>query len=310
VQAPHVYRKKETGVLKHLHTEPTIPERTVLIGASGFVGNAVLMRLEALGAPVLPIRRSDVDLTGPNAAASLAGLLWPGDTVIAAAAAAPCKTPAMMRDNVSIALAIVQAVEAVCVSHVINVSSDAVYADAVEPIDEDTTKAPLSLRGAMHLVRELMFDAGVKAPLVHVRPTLIYGATDPHGGYGPNLFRRTSNEAGRISLFGDGEERRDHVLVDDVAELVARLALRRSVGALNAATGIVHSFRQVADAIAELVPRDVSISSLPRTGPMPHNGYRAFDPRATLQAFPDFRYTPLSNGLKRAQAGEFGHAAN
>jgi UDP-glucose 4-epimerase len=297
-------------VLKHLNAEPTIPERTVLIGASGFVGKAVLTRLEALGASVLPIRRSDVDLTGPNAAASLSALLRPGDTVIAAAAAAPCKTPAMMRDNVSIALAIVVAVEAVAVSHVINISSDAVYTDAIEPIDEDTTRAPLSLHGAMHLVRELMFDAGVKAPLAHVRPTLIYGATDPHGGYGPNLFRRTANETGRISLFGEGEERRDHVLVDDVAELVTRVALRRSVGALNAATGVVHSFRQVADAIGELVPREVSISSLPRKGPMPHNGYRAFDPGATREAFPDFRYTALSDGLMRAQAGEFGHAAN
>src|SRR5262249_504654 len=151
-------------------------------------------------------------------------------------------------DNVSIALAIVQAVEAAAVSHVINISSDAVYADAADAIDEDTARAPLSLHGAMHLARELMFDAGVKAPLAHVTPTLFCGASAPNGGYGPILFRRTANDSGRIALFGEGEERRDHVLVDDVAELVTRVALRRSVGALNAATGVVHSFRQVADA--------------------------------------------------------------
>ena len=41
----------------------------------------------------------------------------------------------------------------------------------------------------------------------------------------------------------------------------------------------------------------------PRQGPMPHNGYRPFDPAATTAAFPDFRYTDLETGLgKAAQA--------
>ena len=35
---------------------------------------------------------------------------------------------------------------------------------------------------------------------------------------------------------------------------------------------------------------------------MPHNGYRAFDPSATRQAFADFSYTPLEEGLALAQA--------
>jgi hypothetical protein len=39
---------------------------------------------------------------------------------------------------------------------------------------------------------------------------------------------------------------------------------------------------------------------------MPHNGYRPFDPAATLQAFPHFRYTAIDDGLARAQQREFG----
>jgi UDP-glucose 4-epimerase len=33
---------------------------------------------------------------------------------------------------------------------------------------------------------------------------------------------------------------------------------------------------------------------------MPHNGYRPFDVSATRAAFPDFRYTPLREGLPAA----------
>jgi hypothetical protein len=38
---------------------------------------------------------------------------------------------------------------------------------------------------------------------------------------------------------------------------------------------------------------------------MPHNGFRPFDPAATAAAFPDFRYTPLPDGMARAQKTEF-----
>jgi hypothetical protein len=50
----------------------------------------------------------------------------------------------------------------------------------------------------------------------------------------------------------------------------------------------------------------VAIESSPRIGPMPHNGYRPFDPAATYLAFPGFHYTSLDAGLARAQKLEFG----
>jgi UDP-glucose 4-epimerase len=75
---------------------------------------------------------------------------------------------------------------------------------------------------------------------------------------------------------------------------------------LNIATGAVASFRTVAEKVAALSPRQVLITGSPRHGPMPHNGYRPFDPAATLDAFPGFRYTAIDAGLARAQQREFG----
>ncbi len=73
-----------------------------------------------------------------------------------------------------------------------------------------------------------------------LRPTLIYGAADPHNGYGPNRFCRLAAAGEEIVLFGEGEERRDHVAVEDVAEIAFRVLMRRSRGVLNLATGDVH----------------------------------------------------------------------
>jgi nucleoside-diphosphate-sugar epimerase len=197
-------------------------------------------------------------------------------------------------------LAMVEALAKAAVAHVVNISSDAIYADGPLPLSEASPAAPTSLHGAMHLARELAFRAEVKAPQAHLRPTLIYGASDPHSGYGPNRFRRLAAEGRPIVLFGEGEERRDHVLIDDVAEVIVRVLQRGSVGALNIATGEVNSFRAIAEQVVAISGRRVAIEGSPRSGPMPHGGHRPFDIAACRAAFPDFRYTPLGDGLRRS----------
>ena len=288
-------------MLQHLNLQPSLPQRTVVIGSAGFVGRALMRRLQVAGAAALGLTRKDIDLTAAGAAERLSDVLRGGDAVVAVAARAPCKDMSMMVDNMRITRAITDAVAKVPVQHVVNIGSDAVYADAPVPITELTPTAPTSLHGAMHLAREIAFTSVVKSALALLRPTLIYGAEDPHNGYGPNRFRRLANDGKEIVLFGEGEERRDHVLVDDVAEIILRVLQWRSTGALNIATGETHSFRQVADLVVARAGCKVAVKSSPRTGPMPHNGYRPFDISACRGAFADFTYTTLSEGIAKAQ---------
>jgi nucleoside-diphosphate-sugar epimerase len=202
----------------------------------------------------------------------------------------------MLTANMIILRAMVEAFVRVRPLHLVNIGSDAVFADEPLPLTEAAPKAPSSLHGVMHAAREIAF-AEVKAPLATLRPTLIYGVADPHNGYGPNRFRRHAEAGKEIVLFGEGEERRDHVLVDDVAELALRILLQRSQGSLNAVTGQVWSFRDIAERVARLYAPVVPVRGTPREGAMPHGGYRPFDPRATRMAFPDFEYTSLPEGL-------------
>ena len=186
-------------------------------------------------------------------------------------------------------------------SYLLYVSSDAVYSDSPDPLTESSAAAPDSLHGQMHVARELMFGASLEnTPFGALRPTLIYGAADPHNGYGPNRFRRLVQEGKPISLFGNGEERRDHVSVRDVAELALRMIEHRTVGALNATTGRVASFRDLAEMTIGFSENDIEIENLPRSGPMPHNGYRPFDNAEVARLFPDFEFTDLEVGLRTA----------
>ncbi len=285
-------------MITHLHNKPVAPARIVILGAGGFVSSAIQHKLEALNTNVLPLTQDMLDLTHQGAGTKLANLLHSDDALLFVAAKAPVKTESMLIENLRMCESVCEALRLSPVHQVVYISSDAVYADSNSPLTESSCAQPGTLHGIMHLAREVMLSNAYSGPLCFIRPTLIYGSDDPHNGYGPNRFMRLASKGQEIVLFGEGEERRDHVWVEDVAELVSRVLLHCSKGILNIATGTVMSFKEIAELSMHLAGKTSLIKPTKRVGSMPHNGYRPFDPKSTLEAFPDFRYTLPIEGLK------------
>ncbi|MBY0430655.1 MAG: NAD-dependent epimerase/dehydratase family protein [Rhodospirillales bacterium] len=279
-------------MLEHRFPDSRPPQRVVILGAGGFVGGAILARLRAEGIAAEPVSHAALDLTAEDAATALRGLLRAGDSLAFVSARAPARTPALLTLNVRMAETVCAAVAGAGLDHLLYISSDAVYADDAALVSERIPAAPGSPHGVMHLARELMLkSAGV--PMAILRPSLLYGSRDPHNGYGPNRFLRQAGAGQSITLFGEGEEQRDHVAVEDLAELALRALKHGSVGVLNVATGRSASFREVAErAAAGRVP----VSGSPRQSPVTH---RHFDVTARLAAFPDLAMIPLAEGMER-----------
>ena len=283
-------------MLEHSSPIRKAPSRVVVIGAGGFVGGAICTRLAADKVPVLALTRNELDLLKPEAAATLQRSLRADDGVVFVSALAPTRNNAMLIDNLRMAEAVCAALAVQPVGHLVYVSSDAVYSDEANPVIERSCQQPSSLHGVMHFAREIMLRAALKLPLAILRPTLIYGAKDPHNGYGPNRFRRLAAKGEAITLFGEGEEKRDHVHVDDVAALASTVLHHRSKGVLNIATGRSASFREVAEMLVALSPRPVEIRGTARQNPITH---RHFDITDCLKAFPEFHYVSLRDGFAR-----------
>ncbi len=288
------------------HSQPATqkPSRVVVLGARGFVATRLIRMLGSEGIACRPVGSTEIDLTAPTAAARLASILRPGDSVVVTSALTPekgrdratfLKNVAMI-DNLCAGLAL-----SPC-AHVVCVSSDSVYDSRFAPINEETPCESNDLYALAHIVREkLLAEACQKAgwPLAIVRPSAIYGAGDTHLSYGPNRFLRTAQSEARIVLFGQGEEERDHVYIDDVARIILACLLHGSSGAINAVSGTSIPFFEVAREIVAAIGKPVAIETVPRSLAIVH---KRFDTAALREAFPEFVATSLDMGIRQTLA--------
>lgn len=272
----------------------------VLIGAGGFIGAAVQQRLKAEANPTLALGSADIDLLDASASDRLAGLLQRDDSVVMLAALTPDKGRDIttLLQNLTMMQTVCAAIEQSGCAHLLYFSSDAVYDSSVSRATEETPASPQDLYGTMHYTREIMARSLSEVPVLVLRPTAVYGLGDTHNSYGPNRFRRAAENDREITLFGGGEEMRDHIHVDDLAALTVRCLLHRSTGMLNAATGISTSFYEVAEMVAKGFSNAVKVVTTPRANPITH---RHFDVTNLVKAFPDFRFIGLQEGIARVR---------
>ena len=153
-----------------------------------------------------------------------------GDEIIFTAAKAPVKNLKMFSNNIIMMSNFLSCIREIKVNKFLYISSDAVYSDSKNLLTETSDTNPASLHGIMHLVRENMVKNAFIENYLILRPTLVYGFLDPHNGYGPNLFIRKSKFENQISLFGNGEELRDHIDIRLVSELIQKIIFNERNG--------------------------------------------------------------------------------
>ena len=102
-------------------------------------------------------------------------------------------------------------------AHIIYTSSAAVYGDALEPHKEtDPTPAP-TFYGRSKLIGEQLISQGNKRRTI-LRLGNVYGNGEGNGAI--DIFKR-----GGTKIYGDGQDVRDYVPVQTVAEVIKRIAL-------------------------------------------------------------------------------------
>lgn len=293
-------------MLSHSNIKPVRPAHVIVLGGTGLIGTSITRLLKSQGIRTTTLGRKEIDLEKPQAEQTLAKILTFNSTLITIAGVAPVKNPNDFKRAVLINEVIAKAIKLSPVYQVINISSDSVFGSCTTEITELSCRAPESLYGIAHLARELLLaDAAKSAPFANIRPTLLFGDNFFNSGYSANTFLNQMISGGPLNIFGEGEEERDHVWLEDVSRLVLKIVEHRSYGSINAASGYCLSYMDIAEYISKLRVPALPIHSQKRNSGV-HSLRRCFNNQETFNSFPDFVYTPPKEAFRIISQRKYG----
>jgi len=283
--------------------------RIVLLGHTGYIGSRLAAALNAAQAhvPLVGLSAPTLDLTRADAPAALADVLDPGCALVICSAIKKQLGDSLdvCERNLAITLNVCRALAARPVQRAVFLSSAAVYGEDVSHgvITEATSVQPTSWYGiakfaSERLLRRMAAERAASSLLI-LRPAQVYGPGESDYYYGPSGFLRKALSHAPITLWGDGEELREFLFIDDVVALVTRLMFSDTTGVLNVVSGTSYTYAQALELVATLTGESPAVTSRARTkAKVDHR----FDAAALLQACPGFTFTGIEEGLRRVAA--------
>ena len=187
-------------------------------------------------------------------------------------------------------------------------SSAEVYGEGVHNanITEETPVLPSSYYGIAKYSSEglfrKVFERQENSSLLILRPTLVYGPGEQGTFYGPSGFVKSALNGNPVILWGDGEESREFVYIDDLVELVIRLTFHEFDGVVNIVFGQRHTFKRAVEIISRLIPFAIQTGSRPRTRPKVD---QAYSNKLLAELLPDISFSSLEEGIKHVFDAEY-----
>jgi nucleoside-diphosphate-sugar epimerase len=268
----------------------------IIFGSSGFIGSSLSRELATRGKSTFKIDKNFF-LTILADIRHFQKQVEQDDVIIFAAGKVPALTIDDVLYNLKISEQVSEILNKLKFAYFLNFSSDAVYPSINSPISENTLVKPQSMHGITQFSREILFNLRFEGRLGHIRSTAVYGIGDTHKGYGPNRFLRDALTKGCINLFGNGEEVRDHIYINDLIELAILMIHKRFTSITNAVSGQPFSFLEVSKIIQDLLPK-TEINFISRdTAIDPQKIARIFDISLLKEEFPTFSSTPMNAAL-------------
>src|SRR5438309_2890428 len=257
------------------------PRRVLVTGGAGFIGVHTVRRLAAEGLKVLVIDDlrhacgeplpgaadiEAVDITSAGATAVVRR--FRPDAVLHLAAqggvSRSVRDPAgdAMVNVVGTVTMLRASVDAGCPRFIFASSGGAIYGRASRiPTPERTAPAPLSPYGAAKLAAEGylgMFERSFGLSTLALRYSNVYGPfQDGTGEAGVVAITSTRLIEGRPpEIRGDGQQTRDFVFVEDVADANLRGLTSTAEGAINIGTGVGSTVRRIAGELMDAAGYD------------------------------------------------------
>lgn len=240
----------------------------LLLGGRGFIGSALATRMEQEQLPTFLVGRSNME--------QLEQLLPDCGTVVHLASsttpASSAEQPDLELANIELTLRLLKLLQPHPQIHLIFFSSGGtVYGNPRRlPVPEDCPLTPLSYHGAGKVAQEVYFStARAKRSISILRPSNVYGPGQSiRQGFG--LVRTMLDHARRgttLEIWGDGQNVRDYIYIDDVVDATLRLIERpRDSDTYNLGSGVGYSINDVKSLVEEVCGKPIKTKYLPARG--------------------------------------------
>jgi len=271
--------------------------RVCVTGGAGFIGSHLVDRLIALGHTVLVIDNLTTgvrEFVNPKAVfiemdvrdANIESIFADFKPQVVFHEAAQTMVPASMENpkmdcdvNLMGLINMLEAARKHNVSHFLMPSSAAVYGDLdTLPLTEDMIGKPTSFYGLTKLTGEgylRIYEQAFGLKTVCFRYSNVYGPRQGDGGEGGviSIFTRLINEGQGLTIFGDGEQTRDFIYVDDVVEAnIKAMNHPELTGVYNISTNTSTSVNKLVSYFKSISNKDLPVYyEAERTGDIRHS---------------------------------------
>lgn len=271
--------------------------RVCVTGGAGFIGSHLVDRLIALGHIVLVIDNLTTgvrEFVNPKAVfiemdvrdANIESIFADFKPQVVFHEAAQTMVPASMENpkmdcdvNLLGLVNILEASRKHKVEHFLMPSSAAVYGDLdTLPLTEDMIGKPTSFYGLTKLTGEgylRIYEQAFGLKTVCFRYSNVYGPRQGDGGEGGviSIFTRFINEGQGLTIFGDGEQTRDFIYVDDVVEAnIKAMNHPELTGVYNISTNTSTSVNKLVSYFKSISNKDLPVYyEAERTGDIRHS---------------------------------------
>ena len=191
------------------------------------------------------------------------------------------------------------------VKKIIQASSNAIYEnEKVIPFTEDSTTPPILIYPNTKYAADIFAKSYCDTygmSISCLRFANVYGPHIDCLRKQPPFMAYMVRELyyGRQPVFhSNGEQRRDYIYIDDLISILYKCILFNAVGIINAITGKVYSFLEIAKLTNKIIKNNNTITRLKRVGPMPHNGYRPFENSLLKKYFKKIKIKKMNEGIK------------
>ena len=271
--------------------------RVCVTGGAGFIGSHLVDRLIALGHTVLVIDNLTTgvrEFVNPKATfiemdvrdVNIESIFADFKPQVVFHEAAQTMVPASMENpkmdcdvNLMGLINMLEAARKHNVAHFLMPSSAAVYGDLdTLPLTEDMIGKPTSFYGLTKLTGEgylRIYEQAFGLKTVCFRYSNVYGPRQGDGGEGGviSIFTRLINEGQGLTIFGDGEQTRDFIYVDDVVEAnIKAMNHPELTGVYNISTNTSTSVNKLVSYFKSISNKDLPVYyEAERTGDIRHS---------------------------------------